>query len=73
MECKLVAIAVLIMNSFSITVKMQMDLIIHPDDQFHKLNNIFSNGNDQTVSKDASGDPNLNVTIVFGEDSVNLP
>ena len=52
---------------------MQIDLTIHPDDQFHKLNNVFSNGNEQTVSKDASGDPNLNVTIAFGEDSVNLP
>ena len=49
-----------------------MDLTIHPDEQFHKLNNVFSNGNEQTV-KDASGDPNLNVMIVFGEDSVNLP
>ena len=61
------------MDRFSITVEMQMDLTIHPNDHFHKLKNVFSNGNDQTVSKDASGDPNLNVMIVFGEDSVNLP
>ena len=60
------------MYIFSIAVEMQMDLTIHPDEQFHKLNNIFSNGNEQTV-KDASGDPNLNVMIVFGEDYGNLP
>ena len=52
---------------------MKTDLTIHPSDQFHKLNKIFSNGNEQTVNKDAMGDPNLNVMIVFGEDSVNLP
>ena len=61
------------MDSFCITVEIQIDLTIHPNDQFHKLNNIFGNGNDQTVSKHASGDPNLNVMIVFGGDSVNLP
>ena len=52
---------------------MQTDLTTHPDGQFHKLNNTFSNGNEQTVSKDPSDDPNLNVMIVSGEDSVNLP
>ena len=51
---------------------MQTDLTIHPNDQFHKLNKVFSNGNEQTVNKDASDDPDLNVMIVFGEDSVNL-
>ena len=59
------------MDSFSITV--EMDLTINPNDQLHRLNNIFSTGNDQTVSKYDSGYPNLNVTVVFGEDSVNLP
>ena len=61
------------MYIFPTTVEMQMDLTIHPNDQFHKLNNAFSNCNEQTVNKDASGDPNLNVMIVFREDSVNLP
>ena len=51
---------------------MQTDLTIHPNDQFHKLNKVFSNGNEQTVNKDGSDDPDLNVMIVFGEDSVNL-
>ena len=61
------------MYIFPIAVEMQTNLTIHPDDQFHKLNNVFNNGNEQTVNKDASGDPNLDVMIVFGEDSVNLP
>ena len=73
MKCNYIAIAIFKMGVSSITVEMQTDLSIHPDDQFYKLNNVFSNGNKQEVKKDACADQNLNVTIVFSEDSVNLP
>ena len=61
--------------SFScIAALLQMDLSIHPNDSLSKLKSVMDNGsNTQKVFSDDASDPNVNITIVFGEDSLNLP